>query len=110
MRTQLAERFAIDGCYYEAIQWINRTMGLNTQRPVNQRLTTDYHPDSRKLRAIDNDVTRLTQKSAASTRPDKVEMDVYPSERDSTPDAALRASVHESYINALIDDSGFVNA
>lgn len=109
-RMQLAERFAIDGCYYEAVQWISKTLRPNEQRPVNQRLSADYHPDSRKLRAIDNDVTRLTQKSIASTHPKAVYMDVHPSERDATPDAALKAATHEDFINALIDDSKLLRA
>lgn len=111
MRTQLTERFGNDGCYYEAIQWLKQ--GFRPLRNPNDErgpLRTDYNPDSRKLRAIDNDVTRLTQKSIASTEPDQIYMDVQPSERNCSPDAAYRASVHENFVNALIDDSGFLTA
>lgn len=107
MRAQLAQRFGIDGCYVEGVQWIREQRGYGLDSHLG-RLPVDYVPTSPKIRATANEVTRLTQKAAASTHPRAIYMDVRPPERDCGPDAAFRAGVHETLTNAAVDSSGYL--
>lgn len=107
MRAQLAQRLGIDACYVEGVQWIRerREQGMDSRLG---KLPVDYVPTSPKIRATANEVTRLTQKAAASTHPRAIYMDVRPPERDCGPDAAFRAGVHETLTNAAIDAAGYL--
>lgn len=112
MRQQLAERQGIDGCYYEGVQWIHRWFGVGINRSSSSisRLPVDWNPDSRKLRTIENETSRLTQKAWAATDPSQIYMRVEPPDRDTGPDAAYRARVQEAAVNAAIDASQYLTA
>lgn len=112
MRAQLSMRMGIDGCYYEGVQWLNPAYrsGANRDSSGTSRLAVDWNPDSRKLRAISNRVTFLTQKSAASTHPDQIYIDAVPPERDTGTDALNRTRIHETMANSAIDESGLLHA
>jgi hypothetical protein len=109
-RTQLAQNVGIDGCYYEGIHYIQVRRERRIDTATLGRLPTEYTPSSPHLRVVDNELTYLTQKAAASTHPRAIYMDVRPPERDTGADAAHRAAVHESVVNAAIDDSGYLRA
>lgn len=110
-RRQLAERFGIDGCYYEQVQWISRSFRPGYLRTTAvSRLPVSWDTNSHDFRAVDNEVTKLTQKSFSATHPDQIYMDVEPPPRDSGPDAANRARVHEVAANAAIDSSRYLFA
>lgn len=111
IRQQLATRMGIDGCYYEGIHWLVPNFRLGPNRDSGTaRLPVDWNPDSRKLRAMSNEVTRLTQKSAASTHPDEIYVDAVPPDRDTGTDALFRVRVHESVANTAIDECGLLRA
>jgi hypothetical protein len=113
MRTQLGQSRGVAGCYYEEIQWLGRNAGsvVGSYRDGTiRRYPLDYSPEASKLRVIDNDLTALVQKSAASTNPGEIHVDCYPPERDTGPEAAFRARVHETLINTAIDDSKYLDA
>jgi hypothetical protein len=107
-RTQLAQNIGIDGCYYEGIHYLQVKRERRIDSSTLSRLPTDYTPGSAHLRVVDNELTYLTQKAAASTHPRQIYMDVRPAERDTGTDAAHRANVHEAIVNAAIDDSGYL--
>lgn len=109
MRRQLAERLGIDGCYYEQVQWIQRYFNPGYLRTTSiTRLPVDWNPNSNDLRAVSNEVSKLTQKAAAGTHPDQIYMDVEPPPRDSGTEASYRARTHEIACNAAIDASGYL--
>jgi hypothetical protein len=109
-RTQLAQNMGIDGCYFEGTHFLQVRRERRIDSATLGRLPTDYTPGSAHLRVVDNELTYLTQKAAASTHPRQIYMDVRPPERDTGTDAALRAAVHEAVVNAAIDDSGYLRA
>lgn len=108
IRQQLATRMGIDGCYYEGIQWLNQGYRFGYNRSGTSRMNVDWNPESRRLRAVDNRVTFLTQKSAASTHPQEIYMDAVPPDRDTGTDALFRVRVHETVVNTAIEDAGLL--
>lgn len=111
IRQQLTVRTAIDRCYYEGVHWLNPSYRVGASRDSSTaRLSVDYNPDARKLRATDNFVTYLTQKSAASTHPDEIYIDAVPPERDTGTDTLFRTRVHETAANTAIDESSLLYA
>lgn len=112
IRQLLSTRMGIDGCYYEGIHWLNpgyRRFGMN-RADGTSRMNVDWNPNSTGLRAIDNRVTFLTQKSAASTHPQEIYMDAIPPERDTGTDALFRVRVHETAANAAVEEAGLLAA
>lgn len=108
VRTEVAVRHAYDMCYYEGLQWVQRTgtfphFGL-------QRLRTDYNPDSRSLRVVSNMTTTHAVKVAAATFPSALYVDVLPPRGDGGIEEASRAQACEDALNAMIDASGYLAA
>ena len=109
MRTQLCRRMGIDGCYYEGIQWLTQSTDIHSRTSVS-RLPVDFRPDSSRLRATANRTTMLTQKSAASTHPMRIDMSVDPPEHNAGEEARQMAASHELLANAAVGASGYLSA
>jgi hypothetical protein len=109
MRTQLAQRQGLDGCYYEGIQWLTQSHFIHNRSSVS-RLGIDLNPNSNKIRAVSNKTTMLTQKSAASTHPMSIEVSIEPSELNAGVEAHQVASAHEKMANAMLDQAGYLGA
>jgi len=110
-RLALAQRTAIDECYYEAVQWLtdaaSRYGHLNTS---TGQLYTSINPDIPKLRVTRNRVTRYISQVAVATRPERLEYSVPPSPRDAGPAGAHKAQLLEDLLTAASDACGLVEA
>ena len=108
-RTQLAQNFAVHGCYFEGLQWLNQFTTVHNRSGLT-RAPVDYRPDSAKLRVVENRTTMLTQKSIASTHPEQIILQVEPPELDTSIEAMHKSRVHEVALNAEVQWAKYINA
>ena len=86
VRYELARRVGIDQAFYEGIQWLGQsalpdgTLGIRMNTPSYP----DLSPDGSVYRATVNHVTRFIHRSAATTFPEKIEVDVMPPARNTS--------------------------
>lgn len=108
-RLRLADVIGVAQCYYLGAQWLNT---VNVSVPQRQdglgRRMVDWSPDSSKIRAVVNRVTKYVTKEAAATHPEQIFVDGIPPEADPSLDAEYRASTLESLANLTIKESGFL--
>lgn len=109
-RDQLARSIGTAQCYYMGAQWIQSGMPI----PVPQRqdglgrYLTNWNPDSSKLRATVNRVTKYVTKEAAATHPEEIYVDGFSPDSDSSLDGEFTARTLENLANLTIDQSGFL--
>lgn len=109
MRQRLATTVGIDGCYYHAVQWLNdNTVRFSDTTTGRKMLPTSFSPDTAKIRVIANITSRLIQKAAAGTEPQRMFCDCIPPERNLSMEAAISALAHESLANELIERTGLL--
>lgn len=94
--------------YYEGVQWLGEatdTIGRSIRRWV-----TDYNPSSAKLRVTDNDLTRLTIKSAVATHPVAMYVETSPIRKTAGLEGRLLARTTEEFMNLLVESSGMLTS
>lgn len=96
--------------YYVGAQWLQSNVPLAVLQRQDGlgRYLTDWNPDSSKLRATVNRVTKYVTKEAAATHPDTFEIDGTAPESDPSLDAENKARTLEDLANITVGLSGFL--
>lgn len=109
-RQMLAQRVVINRCMHDGAQWINGGLEMASLTATQGRRPTNWNPDTTRLVTTVNRIIKLVQECAAATFPDRMDVDVFPGDRETGPDAIMRAQVFESMVNAMIPHTGYLEA
>lgn len=102
-------RTFINRCMYEGIQWLGGGLEV-TQVGQTGRRPTNWNPDSNKLVATINRITKLIHETSAATFPDRIELECPQGDRDTGIESSMHARVMESAANAMVDFTGYTEA
>lgn len=108
-KQSLGTRTFINRCMVEGIQWIGggtemANIGRTDRRPTN------WNPDSSRIVATINRITKLIHQTSAASWIQRLELSVSPGDRDTGVEAAANAQVMESASNAMIDFTSYTEA
>lgn len=104
IRNDLARDAGEDACFYEGLQWIK----AGRSDPTWIKANVVYGVNAQELRVQANEITRLVQKVAASTKPNQLEIDAV-ARAGRIADEATSAA-HERFASMMVDRCRYIAA
>lgn len=112
-RGELAEHVTESQSWYQGDQW--RAQGWRSGAQAggttsNYRYRANMHPDRGPVLAVSNKTTMFVQKVQAATFPSYIYATCGVPDQSVGPEVEQAASTHETIVNALIEDTNYLDA